>query len=178
MDLDLSIFLKLNDLAGQNRILDGIAIFFAKYAPFIFVFIILLYLLKEFRENEWLILKILLAGIFARFVVAEIIRLFYFRQRPFVELAVNQILPHEASGSFPSGHAVFFFAISTILLIWNKKIGLLSFMITFLMGIARVFGGAHWLSDIIAGFGIGIISALIVEEIVNRFTKKTISSLK
>jgi len=178
MDLDLSIFLRLNDLAGQNRILDGMAIFFAKYSVFLFVFIILLYLLKEFRENKWLILKILLAGIFARFVVAEIIRLFYFRQRPFVELAVNQILSHEASGSFPSGHAVFFFAISTILLLWNKKIGLLSFVITFLMGIARVFGGVHWLSDIITGFGIGIISALIVEEVVNRFTKKAISSLK
>lgn len=178
MDLDLSIFLRLNDLVGKSRVLDGIAIFFAKYAAFVFIFIVLLYLLKEFKKNKWLIFKILAAGIFARFVVKEIIQLFYLRPRPFAELAVNQILPHEASGSFPSGHAVFFFAISTILFLWNKKMGLISFVITFLMGIARVFGGIHWLSDIIAGFGIGIISALIVEEIVNRFTKKTISSLK
>jgi undecaprenyl-diphosphatase len=81
-------------------------------------------------------------------------------------------LSHSVSSSFPSGHAAFFFALSTVLLLYNKKFyprpkfwwgaGLFFFLASFLISIARVFVGIHWPSDILAGAAIGIFSGWLI----------------
>jgi undecaprenyl-diphosphatase len=72
--------------------------------------------------------------------------------------------------SFPSGHAAIFFAIATAVYLYNKKLGIWFFVVAILMGMARIFVGVHWPSDILGGAVIGIISGIIVGKI---FKKKT-----
>ncbi len=163
--MDFLIFQKINNLAGKSVCLDGLAIFFAEYLGYVLVVILLLFLLKDIKKNWPLVVRGLGAAVLARFGITELIRFFYDRARPFVENQVNLLLSHEATGSFPSGHAAFFFALSTIVYFYNKKAGVFFFIASFLISISRVFAGVHWPSDILAGAIIGIFSGWLIMKI-------------
>jgi undecaprenyl-diphosphatase len=76
------------------------------------------------------------------------------------------ILVHETSFSFPSGHAMFSVIFFLFLLyIFRKDIknkflgGLFIFGNIFLIlaiGFSRIYLGAHWISDVISGFALGL----------------------
>ena len=81
--------------------------------------------------------------------------------------------------SFPSGHSVFAFMASTVLVLClkkqkNKKIlGLISITIALFVAIGRVIAKRHWFIDIFFGsiFGliVGIISFFLIKKINDRF---------
>jgi len=164
--MDYLIFQKLNSFVGKWPLLDSLAVFSAEYLGYFLILILFMYFLKDSKKYKPILIKSLLAAFFSRFVVAEIIRLFWERQRPFiVENNVNLLLEHSASPSFPSGHAAFFFAFSAMVYFYNKKTGILFLIASFLVSISRVYGGIHWPSDILAGALVGIISAYFINKI-------------
>jgi undecaprenyl-diphosphatase len=125
--MELYLFHFLNQWAGQWLCLDALAIFSAKYLGYFLVYFLLAWLAWDFlfRKEKWqktikIISLSLGAALFSRLIIVEIIRWLYFRPRPFVALQVHQLLEHSASGSFPSGHAAFFFALSTVIFIIKK----------------------------------------------------------
>ena len=84
-------------------------------------------------------------------------RYFYYYPRPFVIFQdVNQLLLHEQTGSFPSGHASFYFALAMGVYLYNKKLGKIYFILAFLISFARVFAGIHWPFDIAGGLAVGV----------------------
>lgn len=161
--MDLFIFQKINQLALKWLWLDTIAIFFAQYFEYILIFCLLLYLVKNFKKYWPMVIRAFLAAILARFVIVEIIRYLLPRARPFVENHVNLLIPYnQYESSFPSGHAAFYFALSTVVYSYNKKAGLLFFLASFLIVISRIFVGIHWPSDILAGAGVGIFTGWLI----------------
>ena len=160
--MDLYIFQKINEFAFKWFWLDVLAIFFAKYFEYFLIISVLLFLVMHFKNYWKIIIQAILAAILSRFFITEIIYQFFPRSRPFVELPVNLLLNHSPTASFPSGHAAFYFAIATVIFRYNKKAGILFFAGSFLISISRIFVGLHWLSDVLGGFLIGIISGLII----------------
>lgn len=158
--MDLLIFQQINNLAGKWTYLDSLGIFFAKYLVYALLFLLILF----FWKKKKVIFLSLAAAIFSRFGLVELIRLFWSRPRPFVENEVNLLLEH-VGASFPSGHTAFFFALSAVIFLYNKKAGTLFFIASFLIAISRVFVGIHWPSDILAGAVIGIFSGWLVFKI-------------
>ena len=67
--------------------------------------------------------------------------------------------------AFPSGHTLTAFAIATALyfsLDKNKRLSLLPvFIIASLVGLSRIAVGAHWLTDVLAGAGVGLWCGLL-----------------
>ncbi len=171
MNVDFYIFEKVNQFAGQYVFLDNLAIFFARHFEYFLIFFLLIFLIKNFIKYRLMVVQSFGAAILSRFVVTNIIRLIWHRPRPFIENNVNLLLSHEAESSFPSGHAAFYFAIATVVYFYNKKIGILFFIGSFLVTLARVFSGIHWPSDILAGAIVGIFSGWLVFKITKRFNK-------
>jgi undecaprenyl-diphosphatase len=177
--LDISIFNGVNSLAGKNICLDTLAIFFAEYFEYILVFCFLLFLVKNFKKYLPMVIKGFLAALFSRLIIVNIIRWIWPKPRPFIENQVNLLLEKINSSSFPSGHAAFYFAISTVVFLYLKKvyprpkfwwgIGVLFFFASFLISISRVFTGLHWPSDIIAGALVGIFSGWLIAKIFKKF---------
>lgn len=162
MTLDTQLFFFLNSLAGQSPFLDSSIIFCASYLAYLVVAALLVLVLfsKYSKLEKWTILVVAgTASIIARFGIADLIRVFYHRPRPFVALPeVHQLLINP-EWSFPSGHATFFFALSTAVYLYNKKWGIGFFIATLFITIGRVVAGVHYPSDIIGGALIGIIVA-------------------
>jgi undecaprenyl-diphosphatase len=88
-----------------------------------------------------------------------------------VDLPINLLISGPNSASFPSGHAAFYSAIAFYILLKDKKLGIFALICAFLISVSRVFVGVHWPIDIVAGFIVGLISALIVDKFLP--TKKT-----
>ncbi|HUN55392.1 MAG TPA: phosphatase PAP2 family protein [Smithella sp.] len=65
--------------------------------------------------------------------------------------------------SFPSGHAQTAFALATAATILKPRLGIPLFVIAGVVGISRIILNAHYLSDVIAGAGIGILLTLVIK---------------
>jgi len=97
-----------------------------------------------------------------------ILKLVFHRLRPTTSVA--QVLDRQGSYSFPSGHAVAVMIVClSVLLLTSQKwrrhrwwLSTLAVCLTVLVGISRVYLGAHWPSDVLAGYIIGILWVLFI----------------
>ena len=168
--VDVQLFYLLNNLAGQSPFFDGVVVFFASYLPYFLVALLLVLVFfsnSPKREKGELLFVATVASVIARFGVTEIIRFFYHRPRPFLDLPVTQLLT-SSKWSFPSGHAAFFFAMATAVYCYNKKWGIGFFTAALLIGTSRVGAGIHYPSDIIGGALIGVGVAYATVSLVRR----------
>lgn len=165
MNLDILIFQQINGLAGQCGLLDKSGVFFAEYLQYVLAAVLIWF----FRKDIKTIIFSVSAAVVAKFGFAELIRLFWSRSRPFIDHNVNLLFEKVNEPSFPSGHASFFFALSTVIYFKNKKVGILFYAASFLISISRVFAGVHWPSDILAGAVVGVFSGWTVMKLAKRF---------
>lgn len=166
-------FYFLNNLAGKNINFDCIAIFFASYLQYWLVAGVLLFLIlgKDKRGEFRNLVLVGLSVFLSRVVITELIRFFYQSARPFVNNEVYSLISHEATGSFPSGHAAFFFALAMAVCFKHKKWSTVFFVGAAFMGISRIIVGVHWPIDILAGAVVGIISAWAVKVALDKYFK-------
>ena len=163
--MDIFLFEKINGLAGNFKILDYIGIFLAEYLLWIIVgILIILFLSKKTRLMATAAVGSVILG---RLIITEIIKRLYFSSRPYIVLeGVKKLITENKDyQSFPSGHVVIFFSIATAIYLFNKKWGIISFVIAILVAIARIFVGVHWPSDILGGAVVGIFSGVLVRII-------------
>lgn len=173
INIDWFIFQKINSLVGQFSALDAFGIFLAEYLIyflflFAFVFYFALWLkTKKFPSQQLLVLGLILGlSLLSHFLI----RMFYFRPRPYIVQPEVFRLSHflirrVSNSSFPSGHAILAFSLVFVILLKNQKWGWLFFVLAFLIGLARIFVGVHWPSDILAS----ILITFILSRLAKRF---------
>src|SRR5438067_13260690 len=70
--------------------------------------------------------------------------------------------------AFPSGHVVASTAFFAVLLFANRRIGLPCLAIPILIGFSRIYGDAHYLSDVVCAAVLGIAAAVVVWHFASR----------
>lgn len=172
LQIDTSILFALNSLAGRTTVGDAAIIFFATYVPFVLVAWFALYIFRMSgltkKQQHAALLLSMSAALIARVGTVSPIRFFFPRERPFVVLDVHDLFV-VSSSSFPSGHAAFFFAFSTIVFFYNRTLGALFYVLTLAICTARVAAGVHYPSDILGGALVGVVSAILVWKATSAF---------
>jgi len=165
--MTLSVFRNINQFASKSKLLDWTAIFFARILPYFLVAFLFFY--AFYVKDSRLFFYPIFSGVFARFVINEIVHLFYKRLRPARAEKTNLLIPLPKNYSFPSGHSSFFFGISFYLLFYgiSQSLAICFIIFSCVIGVARVFCGVHWFRDILAGALAGAISAVIVNYFIN-----------
>lgn len=141
-------------------------IFLAEYLPYLMVaaFLVFAYYEAGWRKKFYLFAEGAIAVMLARGILTEAIRFFYHHERPFSFYGFSPLIS-ESGWSFPSGHMAFFFALAMVLWYANRRWGTWFFVLSAIMGIARVYAGVHWPLDILGGIIAGILSAMLVREL-------------
>lgn len=156
--------------------IEGLVRFLGSYLPtiLVIVFIIGAWRIKD-RAYRWYVWMVaLLVEIVSRGILAQVLQLIIPRQRPFMTLGVRSIIENVTSSSFPSGHAVFIFGIVCASFLINKKFGWAMTIGGVLVVLARVAGGIHWTSDILAGTALAVGTFFLVIKMLpkKRFEKR------
>ncbi len=163
MQFDTTLFEAIHGIVGTVSALDIAGTFFARSLPLLMAAAFLVFLIIEadwkvrFRKFAFAAIAIILS----RWIIGETVQFFYPRVRPSVALNFESLIPTPSSPSFPSGHAAILFALAAAVFLVNRRWGTWFFVGAFFVGIARVFVGVHWPSDIAAGAVAGIASAFV-----------------
>jgi undecaprenyl-diphosphatase len=123
-------------------------------------FALLFWLLKYYWENLFCLLTLIAP------VINSIVKFIVHRPRPSSNYVL--IFDKELSPSFPSGHVVFytvFFGFLIVAMHFSKKIPMIiryliaffSVILIITVSISRIYLGAHWLTDVVGGYFLGII---------------------
>ncbi len=166
MNLDFLITERIINFSFQYDWLDTLGLFFAESLDYILIIIGLLLLFWNFKA----IILAGFSGLFARFFLVNLIRFFVEKPRPFLFFE-NVLAQVKETNAFPSGHAAFYFAFSTIIYFYNKKLGLGFFVLSILMSFSRIMVGYHWFYDIMGGVLVGVLSGVCVKILFDKFFK-------
>jgi len=150
----------------ENPFLDVVmkAVSYPGYIPYapimVLITTLLFYIRKHKREAVFVILTM------GSSLLSTVVKFIVNRPRPDQDIVKVLIQTHQQS--FPSGHVLFyvvFFGFLALLMYMFKHIGKkLRLTITagcmlmiFIIPISRIYLGAHWFTDVLAGFLLGII---------------------
>lgn len=96
------------------------------------------------------------------------------RTRPFdvIPLLGGLIITPPTDFSFPSGHTMCSFAASTVIFYMNKRIGILSLILSSFIGFSRLYLYVHYPSDVFGGMIIGILIGILTIIIFKKMEKQ------
>ena len=136
--------------------LNFLIIIVAKYFYLISIFIVGVFFLKvkTLRKKQFATLAI--PSLILTYLVAKLSGLFIKDPRPFVVEHIKPLIAHTADNGFPSDHTLLTMAIASIVFAYNKKLGIVLFVIGVLIGTARVLTNIHHPLDIIGATIIAI----------------------
>lgn len=164
LSVDRAIIEYFYSYFSNNNDECNIVIFIAKWLIYL-VPISLVMLWFNYKKYTNL-LRATLSGLFGWLVINKIISYFFYRPRPFSESLIGkkELLFHRPDYSFPSDHAAFLFGMSFSFYLYSeKKLFKYFIAISILTTICRILLGIHYLSDIIAGLLVGVISVYTIK---------------
>lgn len=153
--------------------MDSVIIFCAKYLFLAAILILGFVWLKVNRAKKLeLVIATILAGVLA-YGLMKLAGWLYYDPRPFVSQHIKPLVAHGADNGFPSEHTVFTMMISSVIYLYNKRLGFAAFVITLIVGTSRVLAHVHSPVDILAGIVVGTLTGFagysLAVRISNRF---------
>jgi undecaprenyl-diphosphatase len=165
-NIDVFLFQFVNQTL-RNPVFDSVMPLISQYGYYTWVGLVGLVLAFDKRSgfnNARLLLTSLLAGWVA---TEEVLKPLFHRSRPYLSglgSQVHTLLPLQTNASFPSGAAVISFAtvVPFVICYRQSRTRFLAIAWALLIMFSRVYVGAHYPSDVIAGFVFGSTVGLIL----------------
>ncbi|ANF96838.1 undecaprenyl-diphosphatase [Paenibacillus bovis] len=168
-ELDYEIFHWINGGAGYATFWNPLMIFLSKYAVLLFMIGAVVYWFTRARANRRMITEALVSaaiGVTVNWVLGEL----FYRDRPFVNHEVIQLVHHEANASFPSTHSLGSFVIAMTIWQFRRRDGWMWLVLAAGIALSRVWTGVHYPGDVLAGACIGILVSVLVHRLFTRIS--------
>jgi membrane-associated phospholipid phosphatase len=154
--LDSMVFLTFNMRWSRPRWLDQVMLAFTQIGN---GFATLALAMILFLAGQRILAYELILGTLTLWLSVTLVKLLVRRPRPFIRLTQARIIGYRARGrSFPSGHTSQSFFIATLMIQhFHMSVGpaTLLYAIALLVGITRMYVGAHYPRDVLAGAILG-----------------------
>jgi undecaprenyl-diphosphatase len=164
--MDHDLFARINGLAGRERILDILSVALSRFGnSLLLLALCLIWFLPATdtkRERRQQLVLVAAIGAASSLLVNQILIRIWNRPRPFAVQAAHLLLKPSHDPSFPSDHATLAFAVATGLFLVSKRVGVPALILAGLIGLARVYAGEHYVSDVVGGALIGTLATVAV----------------
>lgn len=167
--VDYEAFRWINDGAAMFAFMNPLMLFLSKYAVVFFMIGAFIYWFTRAHANRRMITQALLSALIG-FTISWILGKLFYRDRPFVDHDVMQLVHHEANASFPSNHALGAFVIAMTIWLFRRRDGWIWLILASGIAIARVWTGVHYPTDVLAGAILGILIAVAVHRVCTRIS--------
>ena len=139
----------------NKKVVNILIILVAKYFFVVSILIAILsfFLADRKRKKDLFILALFTLPV--ALLIAKISGHFINDPRPFVVDHIKPLIAHAADNGFPSDHTLLTMTLAAIVFAYNKKFGIILFIIALLVGTARVLAHIHHPLDI---FGATVIA--------------------
>lgn len=158
LDLSDSLFLRFNDLARTTTALHAPAAAFATYGVALFAALVLLDIWRRRRASDQRLAAAVWAGLGTVLALAvnQPVAALVAEARPYAaHPAALTLVDRTTDWSFPSDHSVMAGAVTVGLLLVSRRLGVLAAAAAVLMAVTRVYVGAHYPHDVVAGLALG-----------------------
>jgi undecaprenyl-diphosphatase len=177
---DVSVANNLHTIAlSSPKIVLAIMIFGSLLGREIFALIGIILGIYFIYKRYWAMLAMVILGFEGGSVLFYLVSHYFNRHRPVFARPVWQVIPFP---SFPSGHtisAVVCYGLLAYMLVprmptrfWKAVVVVVALLIIVYIGYSRVFVGDHYLSDVLAGYAMGIAWAGLVYTIIEIIAKR------
>ncbi|MCM3594702.1 undecaprenyl-diphosphatase [Metabacillus idriensis] len=160
--MNYKVFKAINQLSGRCSPIDLLMIWISKNIRYVFIYVLIFMGVKNDFYKE--VTRKALISVLVTLVINTLVKLFYFKPRPFVKRRVGILIPSKVDSSFPSKHTLLVFAISASIFLYDRILGSIMGILSVLTGFSRIWVGHHYPSDIIGSAFIGTIASVILDK--------------
>lgn len=142
------------------------------------IFLVLLASLILLMVKEKFLAVVILLAPMAGELIKQLLRNLFRYERPYLRGCFD--ITGQLGFSFPSGHTVFFTIFFGLIayFLWSIKrsritkfASIFPIVMVLSVGYSRVYLGAHWASDVLAGYGVGFAVLLITIQAIKKWKK-------
>lgn len=162
---DIPLFYLINNKL-QNNLFDFLMPLITGLGNVYFITALGLFLLLFKKKDIKILGFLILSGLTVSKTVSTILKEIFSRPRPAALIEnVNLLCDKSYINSFPSGHTTLAFTIAAIITSFYPRSSLILFALASCVGFSRIYVGAHFPTDVIAGAFLGIIIGKIIAYI-------------
>lgn len=162
LDLSTTLFMDVNDFARTSTWLHAPAVAYAKYGLVVFAALLLVGVWQRRSASDRGLAAAVWAGLGTLLAVAvnQPVAALVAERRPYAaHPGVLVLVDRSTDWSFPSDHAVMAGAAAMGLLLVSRRLGAVAAVAALLMAAVRVYVGAHYPLDVVAGLALGALVA-------------------
>lgn len=158
----------------RTNFLDNFFIFITNIAGdygqiWVYLAIALLLFKKTRKMGITILLSYGLVYVIAQYGLKDLIA----RPRPcHIDTSIELLVKRPSSYSCPSTHSAWAFGAATSIFLYNKKFGLVTYLVATIIAFSRLYMFVHFPSDVLFGITLGIIFAFISYKLLNNFIFK------
>lgn len=94
------------------------------------------------------------------------------RARPYDQIpGLELLIPPLSDFSFPSSHTGSSVAVASVILMYNKRWGIVAMVLAVLISLSRLYLTVHFLTDVLAGAALGVLCAFFAQWLVLKMWK-------
>jgi membrane-associated phospholipid phosphatase len=167
--MDATLFRSMNRFAKHTHWLHAPMISYAKHGIVLFAIALAVgWLIGRQRSSTAAVASVActVVAVFVALALAQLIGHVVNRSRPYdVMRSVEVLVDRTKDFSFPSDHATAVGAVAAGLWFVHRRLGLVVGALAALMAIARVYVGAHYPGDVLAGLVVGVGTAVLAHRL-------------
>lgn len=132
-------------------------IFTAKYLYLVSVGISMIYFFLASSDIKKGAIVLSLFTLPGTFIAGKILGYFIYSPRPFVVENVAPLIKHAADNGFPSDHTLLAMAVAAIISVYDRRLGMVLFILGLTVGFARILSKIHHPVDILGSIFISYV---------------------
>jgi undecaprenyl-diphosphatase len=148
--------------------MNTIFIFGAKYLFLVSIIIGIILFIKLPKTKRTSASVFGMLSLVLTFVLGKLASVIYYNPRPFVSEHITPLVAHAPDNGFPSDHTLLVASIASIVWFYNKKAGVVLWVIALFVAVSRVFVGVHHTVDVVASMLIALLATYVVHIIQKR----------